>query len=311
MQSPAVGLASRACFETQSNSRHPARPYRHSLRSLTYVRLDSGDGCILRDVSELGIAMHGVGTFVPDQRLHLQFELANPRLRIETAGCVAWTDSLGRSGIEFIDLPSRLRRSIQEWVLTQVFAGAGQASPSDQGLRGAREPASGLLFSAASRPVIRLDLPKLALPKVELPPVEVKITDKVAPNIEPVPGLSAEAEFGRVRLFWYPFAISARSLARLLDGLVLLCGVLLFAVMAMAITSQLPSWPLATGLVVFVGILIAALYWLLFPFCMGASPGHNLAQVAFTGSPRHSLESLPPRAAARSTIELAQRSPMQ
>jgi hypothetical protein len=76
----------------------------------------------------------------------------------------------------------------------------------------------------------------------------------------------------------------------MLDALVLLCGILLFAVIAMLTTNQVPSWPLALGLAVAAGSLLLGLYWMLFRFCMKTSPGQHLAQIAFSESARQDID---------------------
>ena len=104
-----------------------------------------------------------------------------------------------------------------------------------------------LLFSSIGRPAIRLK-----------------------PQIVP-PNLSLNLAGITVR---------ARSLARALDGLVLLCAVLLFSVLTLALTDVLPSWPMASAFVMGAACVLVLAYWGLFEFFFGATPGERLAEVA-------------------------------
>jgi len=238
-------------------TRSQPRRYRHKIRSLAYVRLASGDGGILCDVSEFGLAMHAVTTFAPDQQVLLRFELPNPRVRVEAAGRVAWTDPVGRAGIEFVDLPERSRRLLQEWLLTQILAGVERTSSCDS--TGPGDGATGLLFSAAARPPIRLD---------------PRASHMRAQNL-PLP---------RLRLLWFPVPISPSTLSGLVDGLTLSCAVLLFAVISLTWTGLLPPWPVALGVALGASATLGALYWLVFVIGIGTTPGKHLARLAFSNS---------------------------
>src|SRR5580693_2191617 len=85
--------------------RNLRRPYRQKIRTLAHVNLDAGNGAILRDLSEFGIAMQTVTPLSLDQQVQLRFELPAPRVRIEAVGRIAWTDAWGQAGVQFLDLP--------------------------------------------------------------------------------------------------------------------------------------------------------------------------------------------------------------
>jgi uncharacterized RDD family membrane protein YckC len=90
-----------------------------------------------------------------------------------------------------------------------------------------------------------------------------------------------------VHLPWFPFAISAPALARLVDGLILLSAVLLFALICMAMVGVVPAWPLALVMGLGVAAVFAVLYRFLFLFWMGGTPGDWLAGLtgdAFDGN---------------------------
>jgi hypothetical protein len=55
---------------------------------------------------------------------------------------------------------------------------------------------------------------------------------------------------------------------------------LLFAVLAMAITNFLPTWPITLALAIGVTSVFVALYWFLFAFWFSSTPGEHLARMA-------------------------------
>ncbi|MGH9500416.1 MAG: PilZ domain-containing protein [Terriglobales bacterium] len=117
-----------------------------------------------------------------------------------------------------------------------------------------RDNAAGeLLFSNASRPAIRLDRPS--------PPAQKPL-----------------------RLLWLP--VSAPGFARLVDGMALLCAVLLFSVLSLTLTDVLPSWPLAVALLLAVGGIFTLLYGFLFSLWFKTTPGKRLAELAARSSAR-------------------------
>ena len=239
--------------------RNSRRPYRQKIRTLAHVNLDVSHGAILRDLSEFGIAMQTVVPLPPDQDLHLRFELPAPRVRIEAKGRIVWTDSWGQAGVQFLDLPPRSRRLLKEWIFTQILSAAYLFSPSQSmAVEGDRaEGATELLFSTSPRPVIQLELQKAPRP-------------------------AANAHPRSVRLRWCPVPISQRAFSKLVDGLVVLCSVLLFAVMAMAMTNVLPTWPLTVALTTGITALFVALYWFLFAFWFRSTPGEHLARLGYS-----------------------------
>jgi hypothetical protein len=240
--------------------RNRQRPYRQKIRTLSHVTLDATNGAILRDVSAFGIALQTVVPLLPNQQVHLRFELPSPRVRIETAGRIVWTDSWGQAGVQFLDLPQGSERLLKEWIFTQILSAAYLFSPCESlAVVGNRaEGATELLFSASPRPAIPLE-PQPGSP-LALP------DRKTRPR--------------RFRLRWCPVPISLNALTKLLDGLILLCAVLLFAVVSMFMTSILPAWPITILLGIGITSLLVAVYWFLFAFWIGATPGERLAWLA-------------------------------
>jgi uncharacterized RDD family membrane protein YckC len=66
----------------------------------------------------------------------------------------------------------------------------------------------------------------------------------------------------------------------MLDGLILLCAVLLFAVMSMVLTDVLPTWLITIPLALVVAAIFGAVYWFLFAFWFSSTPGEHLARMA-------------------------------
>ena len=202
--------------------------------------------------------MQAVAPLSADQRVALRFDLVNPRVRVEGTGRVAWTDPVGQVGIEFLSLSPRCRRGLREWMFTQLLATAQQAADSSAWIGGTNNEATELLFSSTSRPAIRLPETKAAWLAGE----------------ERSDGTSRP-----MHLPWLPFSISAPALSRLVDGLILLSAVLLFAVIGMAMSGAVPAWPIALLLGLGVTSVFTIVYRLLFLFWIGGTPGNYLAQL--------------------------------
>ena len=88
----------------------------------------------------------------------------------------------------------------------------------------------------------------------------------------------------RFRFQWCPVPISLSALTKLLDGLILLCAILFFAVMALGMTNILPTWPITILLAIGITAVFVTLYWFLFVFWIGSTPGEHLAQMACSES---------------------------
>ncbi len=215
--------------------------YRHKLRTLAHIKLNSDTSGILRDVSDVGLALQVLSQIPPNEVIHIHLELPNPRLRFEADGRVAWSDPLGQAGIVFVNIASRSHRLLKEWLFTQILSDA---------YRVAGDHASELLFSSSSRPAIRLE-PDLC---------------------------SATLESQSVGLFW--FKVSASRFSRLIDGTVLVCAVLLFSLLTLFLTDVLPAWPLAAAFVLGTAVVFTAIYWAIFALWFGVTPGSRLATLA-------------------------------
>jgi hypothetical protein len=232
--------------------------YRHQIQSLAYVNLDQSNGGIIRNLGDSGIAIQAVAPLHVNQQVFLRFDLANPRVRVEATGRVAWVDPMGQAGVEFLTLSHRSERLLKEWIFIQLLASAQHSAGDSTLLYGkSGQEAVELVFSSGARPAIRLES-KAPAPRLG----EIDYQTQV------------------VYLPWLPFAIPATALALLVDGLILLSAVLLFALIGMAMVGVVPAWPLALAMGLGVAAVFAVLYRFLFLFWMGGTPGDWLVGIS-------------------------------
>ena len=234
--------------ETLARPRRRRSP-RHTLRTLAYVRLENGNGGIVRDLSESGVAIQAVAPLQPGEEVSLHFDLLSPRVRVEASGRVAWADANGQAGIQFAALSPRLHRALKDWLLLQMLSYA--AISGYDTMFGNADPQF-IISAAPERPAI--------------------ILETSAP-------VSEREEPGRLRWGWCVF--SARSLSLCVDVLVLVCGMLIFAVSSLAVMGGLPAWPMAVALLITTSVIFVAIYQIVFSdFVCGATPGKRLAALA-------------------------------
>jgi hypothetical protein len=82
------------------------------------------------------------------------------------------------------------------------------------------------------------------------------------------------------QLNWRSRPISGRTLAWLVDSLVVIAALLLFALIFLSITHELPQWPLTVAAASSAAVFVAAAYWTVFAVFGGSSLGARLAQAA-------------------------------
>ncbi len=222
---------------------------RQTLRTLAYVNLNQGNGGIIRDISETGLAVQAVGALRAGQEVSLRFDLFSPKVRVDTRGRVAWAEPNGQAGIELLETSPRARRALRDWLLTQMLASA-VISGRDSIFSVVREDE--LTFSpTAPAPIV-------------LQPVAAGISPAVVTDHS-----------------WFRF--SERNFAMLLDTVVLLCAVLLFSISSIVVMGGVPAWPLAVPLLITTATIFVAVYLILFSDSLcGATPGARLARMAST-----------------------------
>jgi|HubBroStandDraft_6_1064221.scaffolds.fasta_scaffold03538_8 hypothetical protein len=271
--------------------------YRHELRTLTYVTLDQANGGIIRNLSHEGVAVQAVAPLQPEQRVRLRFDLRFPRLRVETSGQVCWARSSGQCGIRFVDLPARTSHQINEWIfsnlLDAIARDAGHprstsgASVSGASIFGASvvsilgeqevvessapEDNDGLTLSPAPRPVIRLQ-PASARQEHAQVLQHHREQDLEEDLFDAADNPHAQS--------WLSQPLSGRTLAWMVDGLIVIAGLLLFALIFLSIAHELPPWSLTLGTISAAAAFIVAAYWAVFAVFGGPSLGARLAQAA-------------------------------
>jgi hypothetical protein len=260
-----------------SPARRERTRLRHELHSLTYVTLDQGNGGVVRNLTHDGVAVQAVAAVRPGQKLRVRFELAHPRLRVESDGEVVWSTSTGQCGIRFLDPPARMRRQIDEWIfgnlLERVAPHAHQSifhtSGTVTGPMLGADRDDGLILSPA--PVKVIELPDRHLS-------------------EPVPGWASRpqtfaeslgaAEDTRTELTeldWLSQPLSGRSLAWFVDALTVVAALLLSVLVFLSITRETPKWPAA--MMAGAAVSVAASYWGFFKLFGGTSLGTRLARL--------------------------------
>jgi protein TonB len=101
---------------------------RHQVRSLGYVELDEGNGGIILNASEGGIAVQAVTSLMDDVLPTVRFQLAQSRTWVKLRARVAWAgESRKTAGLEFVDLAEETRALIRDWL--SIESGARPAVP--------------------------------------------------------------------------------------------------------------------------------------------------------------------------------------
>jgi hypothetical protein len=263
-------------------SRQTRTHYRHPLRTLTYVTLDDANGGIIRNVNDQGVAVQAVAPLRQQQRVRLRFELRFPRLRVQASGQVTWASPSGQCGIQFVDLPSRTRQQINQWIFSNlldainrdadhphsIFAASVVSIAGEENVRaeGAGEWDDGLTLSSVARPAIQLR------PEIR------RRDESLALHQYNEESIADAAVATQAELNWLSRPLSGRTLAWLVDGLVMTAALLLFTLIFLSITHELPPWPLTVGTASMAAVFVVAAYWSLFAVFGGASLGARLAQ---------------------------------
>lgn len=268
-------------------ARQPRTHYRHELRTLTYVTLDEANGGIIRNLNHEGAAVQAVAPLRQQQRVRLRFELRFPRLRIDAFGHVSWTTSSGQCGVRFMELPARTRLQIDEWIFSNLLDAAAREATHSRSIFSAssiptiREPETaeqndGLTLSAAPNPPITLEPVTPASPATSiaaLPSRHIQV-ETIEEN------LAGSAVDSNAQLNWLSRPLSGRTLAWMVDSLVMFAGLLLFALVFLSVAHELPQWPLTVCAALAAAVFVVATYRILFAVFGEASLGVRLAQAA-------------------------------
>src|SRR5437660_11401491 len=77
----------------------------HPVNSLAYVNIGQGNGGIIRDLAESGVAVQAVTPLQVNQQAASRFELLSARLRVDTTRRLGWADYSGQPRPEFRGSP--------------------------------------------------------------------------------------------------------------------------------------------------------------------------------------------------------------
>lgn len=86
--------------------------------------------CEVLNISENGMCIQLSAPMKPNRLLPLVLDLSETQTRIHTTGHVVWSDSSGRTGIRFPEMPESSRAQLQQWLAANAVAGAGTATYS-------------------------------------------------------------------------------------------------------------------------------------------------------------------------------------
>jgi PilZ domain len=255
--------------------------YRHGLRTLAYVTLDQANGGVVRNLSDQGVAIHAVVPPQPQQTVRLRFELRQPNVRVDVHGEVAWVTSSGQCGVRFVDLSPRARRQINRWIfgslldfMPQDAGGTGSIltlSPVSDGLK----ESDGLIVSALPRPVIQLGSKVDRTFERKLEPVQMPTAERPV-IFDPESSRDASEQ----PQDWFSQPLSGRTVALLVDSLVVIAGLLLFSLVFLATARELPRWSVTIGSLVLAGAFVSTAYWTLLSLFGESSLGERVARLA-------------------------------
>lgn len=103
------------------------RCLRQTVHAPAFASFDGVTGGMILDLSEEGLSMQtpgAIGFFPSDaqRRVHVEVDLSEPPVHMETTGYIAWADALGRAGVRFSDLPEAARQRLNEWLSVNASA---------------------------------------------------------------------------------------------------------------------------------------------------------------------------------------------
>jgi hypothetical protein len=249
-----------------TSTRQVRAHHRQSLHTLTYVTLDEANGGIVRNLNHEGVAIQAVGALRLRQRVRVRFGLRQPRVRVDCQGEVAWADASGQCGIRFLDLSQQAVRQINEWIFGDLLDTIPSRSNSIFGVAAACSTdgdGDGLLLSPGARSVIQLQPQETGEPPL--------------PSWESDSDTSADAA---LELDWLSRPLSGRQMAWTLNSLIVLAALLLFSLVFLAVTHELPQWPFDLEAGFGAVIFVIAFYWFFFRALGGTSMGARLARLA-------------------------------
>jgi PilZ domain len=229
---------------------------RQDIRTLVYVTLDDAGAGTLQDVGLGGCAVRSASPLKTRDVVRVRFDLASPRVRVDTEGEVAWSQSSGLAGVRFAEMPAKTEKQLKEWMLTSLLTGASRVATDAEVDQVA--PLDGqLMLSGMARPAIPLR------------------TERVGPRLVKV---SAGEEV--LTLPWWPRPLAAQKFSLWVDGLAIAAAVLLFGLVFLPIAEDELGWLSIAGIMLASIGAFTGVYWLFFNLLGAPSIGEQLVGMA-------------------------------
>ncbi|HEX3320283.1 MAG TPA: PilZ domain-containing protein [Terriglobales bacterium] len=236
-------FSSEGAIESVETHDSTPRAYRYRVPSLVYVRLDQGNGGIVRDINADGIGIQAVGHLHAGQAVLTRFDLLNPRTHIEVPADVIWANDSGQAGLRF-ELSPRVRRTVNDWIITNLLATL-HATTSPASMFGPnswiREPALPSTTLASFQPVVNED------------------------------------NSATISLPFWPRPLAMRTVWMMMDALLVMTAVLLFWLVFLVVARSFPPWNVTAALFGGITLIAAFGYRRLFRIFAIESPGCLLA----------------------------------
>jgi putative methionine-R-sulfoxide reductase with GAF domain len=89
--------------------------------------------CEVLNISENGMCIQLSAPMKPNRLLPLVLDLSETQTRIHTTGHVVWSDSSGKTGVRFPEMPEASRVQLQQWLAVNASAGAATYSAPTSG----------------------------------------------------------------------------------------------------------------------------------------------------------------------------------
>lgn len=115
------------------------RRVRHKLHLPAYVGLNptqhpTPDLCEIVDLSEDGMAIQTASPLEVGRIENLFLDLSETNASLHTSGTVIWSDTSGRAGIHFLDLPPDSVSALRKWLFVDALAGCAQQAAETRGV---------------------------------------------------------------------------------------------------------------------------------------------------------------------------------
>ncbi len=96
---------------------------RQPVHALAYVNLNRGNGGVVLDLSENGVALHAVKPLARSREpVRMEFHLLETSARVQAEGEVVWAEQSGKAGVHFVEITRFGRQRIKEWMMYNALS---------------------------------------------------------------------------------------------------------------------------------------------------------------------------------------------